>query len=220
MDTPPPYPAPAQKSGLSIASLVLGILSLVCFSLLAGIPAIICGHVARAKIKKSGGRLTGAGMALAGLIMGYVSLLFLPIMAALAIPAVTTAAQMAQATQLMSNGRQFAIVEEAASKDRASNPQVGYPADAKLTSADQLSQMLVSGGYLMAVDLETLGFDKFEFGNVSAQDPDNTIVVRSKPDPSSRYQVVILKSGDGKIISLNRQETFGVLPPRTPEFLD
>lgn len=79
-------PAP----GAATASLVLGILSLVCLGPLTGIPAIICGHLARRKIARSGGALDGAGTALAGLIMGYVSLatliLILPLLAAIAIP--------------------------------------------------------------------------------------------------------------------------------------
>src|SRR5262249_36837468 len=52
-------------------SLVLGILSLVGMNLLAGIPAIILGHMSRSSIRKSMGRVKGDGMALAGLIMGY-----------------------------------------------------------------------------------------------------------------------------------------------------
>ncbi len=219
MDTPPSYPVTAQKSGLSIASLVLGILSIPCCSFLTGIPAIICGHIARAQIKKSEGRLSGAGMALSGLIMGYVSLLLIPILAALLFPAVSIGIQTAQATQLLLNGKQIAHAEMAAGKDHATNPQVGYPADIQITSTEQLSQMLLSGNYLNKAT-PNLSFAEYEFGNVSAQDPENTIVVRSKPNPSNPFQVVVLKSGEGKIISLNSQETFGTLPPRTPEFLD
>jgi hypothetical protein len=54
-------------------SMWLGILSIFCFSVLTGIPAIITGHISRASIRKSGGRLSGSGQALAGLIMGYMS---------------------------------------------------------------------------------------------------------------------------------------------------
>jgi hypothetical protein len=39
---------------------------------LSGIPAIILGHVARSRINRSGEQ--GAGLALAGLILGYVGL--------------------------------------------------------------------------------------------------------------------------------------------------
>lgn len=64
-------PAPAQKtSGLAIASLVLGILSF--FSMgITSLPAVICGHMSRSRIKKSPERLSGSGIALAGLITGY-----------------------------------------------------------------------------------------------------------------------------------------------------
>ncbi len=57
-------------SGLAIASLAGGVLSLV-LGFLTGIPAVICGHLGRARIRKAGGELRGNGMALAGLTMGY-----------------------------------------------------------------------------------------------------------------------------------------------------
>lgn len=61
--------------GKATASLVLGILSILCFGIFAGIPAIILGHISRKNIQQSMGRLSGGGMAIAGLIMGYCSLL-------------------------------------------------------------------------------------------------------------------------------------------------
>ena len=78
---------PQQTDGGAIASLVLGISSFaLCLSFFTGIPAIILGHISRSKIRRSGGRLKGDGMALAGLIMGYLSLPFILIVAAIAIP--------------------------------------------------------------------------------------------------------------------------------------
>jgi hypothetical protein len=97
--TPPNLPRPRTLPG-AIWSLVLGILSLTCFSILTGIPAVICGHIAHAKIKRSCGSLTGDGLALAGLITGYLSILFLvvfvPLLAAIAIPNFVRAREMAQ----------------------------------------------------------------------------------------------------------------------------
>lgn len=67
--------------------MVLGIASIaLCLSFIAGIPAIILGHISLSKIKKSMGRLKGEGMALTGLILGYISLPFILIIAAIAIP--------------------------------------------------------------------------------------------------------------------------------------
>jgi len=78
---------PPKTDGGAIASMVLGIASFVlCLSFLAGIPAIILGHISRSKIKKSMGRLQGDGLALTGLILGYISLLAIPLIAAIAIP--------------------------------------------------------------------------------------------------------------------------------------
>jgi type II secretory pathway pseudopilin PulG len=84
-----PYPGQyqPQTDGKATASLVLGILSILCFGLLTGLPAIILGHISRGNIEQSRGRLTGAGMALAGLILGYVSIVStILIIAAIAIP--------------------------------------------------------------------------------------------------------------------------------------
>ncbi len=85
----PIYAAEAKTDGKATGSLILGILSLLCFSFLAGIPAIVLGHISRKNIRQSMGRLKGDGMALAGLIMGYISIAFIPlvlIIAAIAIP--------------------------------------------------------------------------------------------------------------------------------------
>ena len=61
---PPMAPA---TSGWAIASLICAILGI---SLLA----VIFGYVGRNEIKNSGGRITGDGLALAGLIIGWIEL--------------------------------------------------------------------------------------------------------------------------------------------------
>jgi hypothetical protein len=57
-----------RTSGLAIASLVLSLLG--CFFLTA-IAGVICGHIARKKIRRDPS-LSGNGLALAGLVIGYV----------------------------------------------------------------------------------------------------------------------------------------------------
>ena len=80
-ETIPPLPStalPPKTSALAIWSLVLGIIGLlfllVCLGPLFAIPGVICGHLAWSRIKHSDGALTGQGMALAGLITGYLSI--------------------------------------------------------------------------------------------------------------------------------------------------
>jgi hypothetical protein len=77
--TPPPVPPSAfarapRTAPIAIWSLVLAILSFFCGWLFTAIPAVICGHVARSKIRKSGGALSGMGIATAGLVLGYIAL--------------------------------------------------------------------------------------------------------------------------------------------------
>ncbi|NNM30058.1 MAG: DUF4339 domain-containing protein [Akkermansiaceae bacterium] len=74
----PPAGSPAPPvSGLAIASLVCGILGLVsCYvHALFALPAVICGHMAMGRIKAAPGEVGGRGLALGGVIMGYIGLL-------------------------------------------------------------------------------------------------------------------------------------------------
>jgi hypothetical protein len=63
---------PGRTNSMAVASMVCGI-GQIFFWFLAGVPAIVFGHVARRQIRESGE--AGDGMALAGLIMGYVGIL-------------------------------------------------------------------------------------------------------------------------------------------------
>lgn len=80
-----PLLGPPQTSGKAIASLVCGIINFFPFFIVA----IVLGHMSRSEIRKSAGRLTGDGIALAGLILGYMGVVAIPIIlivAAIAIP--------------------------------------------------------------------------------------------------------------------------------------
>ncbi|WP_019146428.1 DUF4190 domain-containing protein [Aeromicrobium massiliense] len=73
---PPPAwgPPPPEQNKKALWSMILGILGLVCCCFLLGVPAIVLGILARQEIDASGGRQDGGGMALAGLVLGAVSL--------------------------------------------------------------------------------------------------------------------------------------------------
>jgi hypothetical protein len=60
---------------LAIVSLVAGVGQFF-MPIVTAIIAIVCGHIARGKIRRSQGTETGGGMALAGLILGYIGLTF------------------------------------------------------------------------------------------------------------------------------------------------
>lgn len=75
--TPPPYagsgPATTPTSGKAIASLVLGILGFFCCPI-ASVVGIVLGRIATGDVRRSQGRLGGAGLATAGFVVSIVSL--------------------------------------------------------------------------------------------------------------------------------------------------
>jgi hypothetical protein len=77
-----PHTGPVETSGKAIGSLVCG---LIIFFFPSSIVAIILGHWALAEIRRSGGRLTGKGMANAGLVLGYAGVTIVPILIVAAI---------------------------------------------------------------------------------------------------------------------------------------
>lgn len=75
----PAHPIPVfvygpKTNGLAVASMIAGIGAWLLCPFVAATIAVIFGHVARSQVKQSGE--SGSGMALAGLILGYVQLAF------------------------------------------------------------------------------------------------------------------------------------------------
>ena len=99
------------QNGLSIASLVLGILSCLGLSCLTGIPAIITGHMAFARAKKNPEIYGGSGQALTGLILGYAgsAVVVIAILATLVLPALAKARDKAQSINCVNNLKQIGL---------------------------------------------------------------------------------------------------------------
>lgn len=60
-----------KTSTLAIISLVAGILGWTLLPFLGTVAAIITGHMARGEIRRSNGALDGDGMAMIGLVLGW-----------------------------------------------------------------------------------------------------------------------------------------------------
>lgn len=76
---PPATAVPAARpqgrpvSGLAVASLVCGLLGVVTCTFFPGIAAVVCGHMALSRMKEPGVDMDGKGMAVTGLVSGYLS---------------------------------------------------------------------------------------------------------------------------------------------------
>ena len=78
----------ARTNSLAVTSLVCGIAQMM-FGPLATVPAVVCGHMARHQIRRTGEQ--GAGMALAGLILGWIGVGFSVLVVVIALLAVVAA---------------------------------------------------------------------------------------------------------------------------------
>ena len=71
---PAPLGAPARPtSALAIVSLIAGILGWTLMPFLGSLAAVICGHMARAEIRRDPS-IDGDGMAIAGLVLGWAAI--------------------------------------------------------------------------------------------------------------------------------------------------
>jgi competence protein ComGC len=157
--TPPPLENATQPktSGLAIWSLVLGILSLLCFTIFTAIPGVICGHKALSKIKRANGAVTGQGLAIAGLVTGYLgiayALFIIPLLVAISIPNFVKARSTAQANACINNLRQIdaAANQFALEHNKTNGEAINFPDDLtpyiKLNSQGKIPSCPAGGIY-------------------------------------------------------------------------
>jgi len=117
------WSAPPENSGKALASLICGVFF---FFWPVAIVAIVLGHLALSDIKKSAGRLAGRGMAIAGLVTGYIGISILPILiiAAIAIPNILRARMAANEVSAVEALRTY---NSALSSFKQECPDQGYP---------------------------------------------------------------------------------------------
>ncbi len=70
------YSPSSPTNTMAVVSLISGIVSWFALPLLGAIVAIITGHMARGQIKQSHGLEGGDGLAIVGLVLGYLNLIF------------------------------------------------------------------------------------------------------------------------------------------------
>lgn len=123
--TPVPM-VPEKTSGMAIASLIFGILFLF-FPL--NIVAIVLGHISLSQIKKSAGRLGGRGMAIAGLVLGYLGIAMIPIVLIIAAIAIPNLLRARIAANESSAAQSIRIINNAQVSYQVTYPTVGFAPD-------------------------------------------------------------------------------------------
>lgn len=149
------YAAPERKSGMAIASMVLGLVG--CF--LASPVGLILGIVSLKRANRSPFEYGGKGFAIAGIVLNSIGLFTLPIIAAIAIPNLLAARRAANESSAISIIKTLAAAEE---KYRAAGGGGNRCGDLqKLQAANLIDPTLAAGqknGYrFLIVSLPTVG---------------------------------------------------------------
>jgi type IV pilus assembly protein PilA len=118
--------SPPQNSGKATGSLIAGIAAFVVAPFLGALVAIVLGHMGLSEIRKSAGRLKGDGMAIAGLVLGYLQFAGIPvilIVAAIAIPNLLRARMAANEASAVGSLRTLTTAEI---RYAEACPKIGY----------------------------------------------------------------------------------------------
>lgn len=139
------YAIAPETSGKAIASLIFGFFF---FVFPAAIVAIILGHLSLSEIRKSAGRLKGDGLAIGGLVLGYMGIVAIPfvlIIAAIAIPNLLRARIAANESSAVATVRTLNTAEVSYS---AAHENIGFTCSLEDLRKDNLIDTfnLASGG--------------------------------------------------------------------------
>jgi prepilin-type processing-associated H-X9-DG protein len=183
-----PTPAPIRTAPLAIWSLVLALVGFACMGPFAAIPAVICGHLALPRIRDAAGRLQGQGLAIAGLVVGYVSIalwiLILPMMLAILLPALGAARQAAQRMVCATNLREVGNAAQMYALGHQGNFPPDFQTLVQTGSMDRPKLFVCPAthhqpGALADVDQWT---DYVLVPNRKSSDPGHSVLAFSKPE--------------------------------------
>jgi hypothetical protein len=178
---PPAFGSKPEK-GLAITSMVLGIVSFVGCTVFTGIPAIITGHIALNRTRKSPQQFGGGGLAVAGLVLGYASLAVFPILAGLLLPALAKAKAKAQQITCISYMKSIGFAARIWSNDHGEK----FPPDFQSMSNELVTPKILvcpgDGSRIKAVDWSSLspGNVSYEYlePGIAEKGAEQTIVFR------------------------------------------
>jgi prepilin-type processing-associated H-X9-DG protein len=171
--------AEPRTSGMAIASLVLGIVGF-CVPCISALVGLILGIVALVSINKSNGRLKGTGLAVSGIVVSAITMLIVPVMLAILMPALakvkTLSYQMLCGTNLKGIANAMAVY---ADDNKGRFPTGSKWCDLLITNTGVQRQLFVckasgstDSSYAMNKNAEAAGKDA---------PPDMVIVFESRP---------------------------------------
>jgi hypothetical protein len=159
---------------------------------LLGLGAVICGHIALSQIKKSAGRETGGGMAIAGLVTGYLSLASLPIMLGIALPVFGEVKERGEQTRALAQAKQIGTACRIYAVDFKGN----YPAKLEDLVPDYLPDPTI----LQCRYPDPKNPTPFVYFGGKDTDPSSKVLIAS-PKVPNKGRIFIFADGSGTVRS-------------------
>lgn len=188
----------AKTSGMAVASMICGILGLLLW--LPCIPAIVLGHLGLSAIKKSAGALKGGGMAVTGLVTGYIMIAALPIiaiLASLAVPAFNSIQKQALQIKSVNNARQLVLGMKMYASDHEGNfpPSLETLYEEKILEDRRLLEEPATHG-------KTTGEQAWEYRGAGLKDSADasTVVLISRKADRRGERVVAHLDGSAEVV--------------------
>jgi len=213
----PSKPVAAENCGLATASLICGALGIVtCVTAPFG---LVLGLMAHSRIRGSNGRLTGSGLATAGIVLSLIAVLvgLVAIPAALLLPALANEKQKAQRTHCVNNLKQLGL----AVRIYATDNQDQFPPATTWCNAIQLA---VGSPQVFQCPLAPDQQCAYAFNNklagkkTSEVNPETVMVFESEAgwnanggselmlDPSRHGRIFVVGLADGSVRSVTATE--------------
>jgi hypothetical protein len=183
---------PQKTSTLAVWSLILGILSFI-FFIFTAIPAVTFGHISLGHIKQSRGALTGRGLAIAGLVLGYLWLCLLPfILVGIALPAFEAAKSAALEVRSMSQMKQMGL----ACREYAADHHGDFPPSLNSLFPKYLQDQSILASPLYPADPNGYTYT----AGLNASSPPDAVLIEDKYAPAKRVRVVVMVDDSGRVI--------------------
>jgi len=178
-------------SALAVWSLVLGIPSLFLCGFFTGIPAVICGHLALAR-KARAVVATGRGIAIAGLVTGYLGTIVgtLAILAAVAVPVFGAAMAKSRSTMTVAHARVIMVSLNVYAIQHDDYPQTLQ----ELVENNGLSPKMLADPVA-----PEFGNDGFTYIRPARDDADDKVVLISRGTITGGKRAVARKDGSVKV---------------------
>lgn len=194
----------AKTSGLAFSSMICGILGLLLW--LPCIPAVILGHMGLSAIKKSAGALKGGGMAVTGLVTGYLMIAAIPIiaiLASLAVPAFNSIQKQALQMKSVVNAKQLVIgmKQYAISHEGSLPPTLEALYEERIIDDRRLLEEPATQG-------KTTGEQAWEYRGAGLKDSGdrNTIVLISRKADRRGERIVARLDGTAEVVRGDRAQ--------------